>query len=232
MKLIGLQKLTVLDFPGRVACIVFTFGCNFRCPFCHNASLVLGEGQSDITEEEFFAFLEKRQGLIDGVSITGGEPLLQNGIEEFIEKIKTMGYQVKVDTNGMYPDVLKRIVKAGLVDYVAMDIKNSPENYPVTVGKDEVDLNKIKESIDFIINEAGIEYEFRTTVIAEYHIESVFDEIGKMIDGAQNYYLQVFKDSGDLIGQNQMTPLPKATMLKFAERVKPYVKNVEIRGID
>ncbi len=232
MKLTGLQKMTVLDFPGRVACIAFTFGCNFRCPFCHNASLVLGDGHSDITEEEFFAFLKKRQGLIDGVSITGGEPLLQKGIEEFIAKIKALGYEVKVDTNGTYPDVLKKIVKAGLVDYVAMDIKNSPENYPVTVGESEVDLDKIKQSIDFIINESGVEYEFRTTVIAEYHEESAFDEIGKMIKGADNYFLQVFKDSGDLIGQNKMTPLPKSVMLKFAERVKPYVKNVEIRGID
>lgn len=232
MKLIGLQKMTVLDFPGRVACIVFTYGCNFRCPFCHNASLVLGDGKSDVTEEEFFEFLKKRQGLLDGVSITGGEPLLQHGIEDFLRKIKSLGYEVKVDTNGMYPEVLKKIVNGGLVDYVAMDIKNSPENYPITVGLEKVDLDKIKESINFLINEANIEYEFRTTVVAEYHDEQVFDEIGKMIDGAENYYLQVFKDSGNLIGNNKMTPLPRDVMQRMCDRVKPYVKNVQLRGID
>ncbi len=232
MKLVGLQKMTVLDFPGRVACIAFTFGCNFRCPFCHNASLVLGEGKADVSEEEFFAFLKKRKGLLDGVSVTGGEPLLQSGIEEFLGKIKSLGYQVKVDTNGTYPDVLKRIVKANLVDYVAMDIKNSEENYPVTIGCENVDFEKIRESINFLIHEASIEYEFRTTVIAEFHTEGVFDEIGKLINGADNYYIQAFKDSGDLISGRKMTPLPKQIMQNMANRVSPYVKNVELRGID
>ncbi len=231
MKLIGLQKMTVLDFPGRVACIVFTFGCNFRCPFCHNASLVLGEGESDITEDEFFSYLNKRKGILDGVCVTGGEPLLQKDIEEFLGKIKALGYEIKLDTNGMYPEKLKKIVNAGLVDYVAMDIKNSPEYYPATVGKDEIDFDKIKESADFLIREAGIDYEFRTTVVAEFHTESAFEEIGKLIKGAKEYYLQGFVDSGDLIGNN-LTALPKSVMERMAERVKPYVEKVELRGVN
>lgn len=230
MKLVGLQKMTVLDFPGRVACIVFTFGCNFRCPFCHNASLVVGEGESDITEDEFFAYLKKRQGILDGVCVTGGEPLIQNGIEDFLKKIKSFGYQIKLDTNGSYPEKLKKLVAEGLVDYVAMDIKNSPEFYSVTVGKDDVDFEKIKQSIDFLINETNIEYEFRTTVVAEFHNEEAFDGIGKLIKGAKNYYLQGFVDSGDLIGKN-LTALPKPIMEKMAKRVEPYVENVGIRGV-
>lgn len=230
MKLIGLQKMTVLDFPGRVACIVFTFGCNFRCPFCHNASLVTGDGESDVTEEEFFSFLKKRQGLLDGVCVTGGEPLLQKDIEDFLSKIKELGYQVKLDTNGMFPEKLKKVVKAGLVDYVAMDIKNSPEYYSVTAGKEDVDLSKIKESVDFLIQEAGIDYEFRTTVVAEFHTESAFDDIGELIKGAKNYYLQSFVDSGDLIGSN-MNALPKNIMSKMADRVSKYVENVSLRGV-
>ncbi len=231
MKLIGLQKMTVLDFPGRVACIVFTFGCNFRCPFCHNASLVLGEGESDITEEEFFSYLKKRKGILDGVCVTGGEPLLQKDIEEFLGKIKALGYEVKLDTNGMYPEKLKKVVREGLVDYVAMDIKNSPEYYAQTVGKDEIDFEKIKESVDFLINEAGCDYEFRTTVVAEFHTESAFEEIGKLIKGAKNYFLQGFIDSGDLIGEN-LNALPKSNMEKMADRVRPYVENVQLRGVN
>ena len=230
MKLIGLQKMTVLDFPGRVACIVFTFGCNFRCPFCHNASLVTGDGESDVSEEEFFSFLKKRKGLLDGVCVTGGEPLLQNDIEDFLFKIKELGYQVKLDTNGMFPEKLKKVVKAGLVDYVAMDIKNSPEYYAVTVGKEELDFEKIKESVDFLINEADVEYEFRTTVVAEFHTESAFDDIGELIKGAKNYYLQSFVDSGDLIGNN-LNALPKNIMQKMADRVSKYVQNVSLRGV-
>lgn len=231
MKLIGLQKMTVLDFPGRVACIVFTFGCNFRCPFCHNASLVMGEGESDITEEEFFAYLKKRQGILDGVVVTGGEPLLQKDIEGFLRKIKSLGFEIKLDTNGTFPEKLKNIVNEGLVDYVAMDIKNAPEYYAITSGKEDIDLTKIKESVDFLINEAQVEYEFRTTVVAQFHSESVMDEIGEMIKGAKNYYLQGFVDSGDLIGEN-LSALPKANMQKMADRVSQYVQNVSLRGVN
>lgn len=231
MKIIGLQKMTVLDFPGRVACIVFTYGCNFRCPFCHNASLVTGDGQCDITEDDFFAYLKKRQGILDGVVVTGGEPLLQKDIEAFLRKIKSLGYEIKLDTNGTFPEKLKSIVNEGLVDYVAMDIKNAPEYYAVTSGKENIDIDKIKESIDFLINQDKAEYEFRTTVVAQFHSESMMDEIGEFIKGAKNYYLQGFVDSGDLIGEN-MSALPKANMQKMADRVKPYVENVSLRGVN
>ncbi|MBE6782508.1 MAG: anaerobic ribonucleoside-triphosphate reductase activating protein [Ruminococcaceae bacterium] len=231
MKLIGLQKMTVLDFPGRVACIVFTFGCNFRCPFCHNASLVMGDGNSDITEEDFFAYLKKRQGILDGVVVTGGEPLLQKGIEDFLRKIKSLGYEIKLDTNGTFPEKLKSIVKEGIVDYVAMDIKNAPEYYGITSGKEDIDIAKIKESVDFLINQEKVEYEFRTTVVAQFHSESMMDEIGEFIKGAKNYYLQGFVDSGDLIGSN-MSALPKANMEKMADIVGKYVENVSLRGVN
>lgn len=231
MKLIGLQKMTVLDFPGRVACIVFTYGCNFRCPFCHNASLVTGDGESNVSEEEFFAYLKKRQGILDGVVVTGGEPLLQNGIEEFLFKIKSMGFEIKLDTNGTFPEKLKNIVNKGLVDYVAMDIKNTPENYAITIGKDEFDIGCIKESVDFLINQDKVEYEFRTTIVAQFHTLSMMDEIGEFIKGAKNYYLQGFVDSGDLIS-DKMSALPKANMEKMAEKVKPYVENVSLRGVN
>ena len=231
MKLIGLQKMTVLDFPGRVACIVFTFGCNFRCPFCHNASLVLGDCDNEVTEEEIFAYLKKRQGILDGVVVTGGEPLLQKDIEDFLRKIKALGFEIKLDTNGTFPDKLKNIVNEGLVDYVAMDIKNSPEYYSVTAGVENLNLDKIKESVDFLINQDKVSYEFRTTVVAQYHSEAMMDEIGEFIKGAKNYYLQGFVDSGDLIGSN-LSALPKANLQKMADRVSKYVENVSLRGVN
>ncbi len=231
MKLIGLQKMTVLDFPGRVACIVFTFGCNFRCPFCHNASLVLGDCDNEITEDEVFAYLKKRQGILDGVVVTGGEPLLQKDIEDFLRKIKALGYEIKLDTNGTFPDKLKNIVNEGLADYVAMDIKNSPEYYAVTAGVPNLNLDKIKESADFLINQDKVPYEFRTTIVAQYHSEDMMDEIGEFIKGAKNYYLQGFVDSGDLIGDN-LSALPKSNMQKMADRISKYVENVSLRGIN
>lgn len=231
MKLIGLQKMTVLDFPGRVACIVFTFGCNFRCPFCHNASLVLGDCDNEITEDEIFAYLKKRQGILDGVVVTGGEPLLQKDIEDFLRKIKALGYEIKLDTNGTFPDKLKNIVNEGLADYVAMDIKNSPEYYAVTAGVPNLNLDKIKESADFLINQDKVPYEFRTTIVAQYHSEDMMDEIGEFIKGAKNYYLQGFVDSGDLIGDN-LSALPKENMQKMADRISKYVENVSLRGIN
>ena len=231
MKLIGMQKMTVLDFPGRVACIVFTFGCNFRCPFCHNASLVVGDGNSGISEDEVFSYLKKRQGILDGVVVTGGEPLLQKDIEDFLRKIKDMGFEVKLDTNGTFPETLKKIVNEGLADYVAMDIKNAPEYYAVTSGVENLNLDKIKESVDFLINQNKVPYEFRTTIVAQYHSEDMMDEIGKFIKGAKNYYLQGFVDSGDTIVEN-LSALPKANMQKMADRISKYVENVSLRGIN
>lgn len=202
MQINGFQKLTLLDFPGKVACIVFTAGCNFRCPFCHNASLVTHiDNDLRIDEEEIFTYLQKRQGLLDGVCITGGEPLLQQGIEEFIKKIKALGYYVKLDTNGSYPEKLKKLIDNKLVDYVAMDIKNSKEKYMKTSGVENISLENIEKSISLLL-ENKVEYEFRTTVVNELHTVEDIENIANWIKGAPKYFLQNFTDSGDIISQN------------------------------
>ncbi len=227
----GLQKLTLLDYPQKVACTVFTAGCNFRCPFCHNASLVIDTYKNhEIPGEEFFAFLRKRQGILDGVCVTGGEPLIQHGIEDFVREIKRLGYAVKLDTNGSFPDKLQRIVEAGLVDYVAMDIKNSQENYGRTVGIEGYDLRNIHRSVQYLLSDP-ISYEFRTTVVREFHQRSDFESIGKWIRGARRYYLQQFVDSGDLI-RGGLRGYSKDIMKQALEVVKPYVISAELRGVE
>ena len=175
----GLQKLTLLDFPGTVACTVFTVGCNLRCPFCHNPALVFNPPEDmRMSEEDFFAFLKKRQGILDGVAITGGEPLLHSDIGEFIAKIKSMGYKVKLDTNGTFPDRLEKILAEGNVDYVAMDLKNTFDKYAETVGISNFDVELIKRSIR-LIQESGVAHEFRTTVVAPLHEADDFEKIAK-----------------------------------------------------
>ena len=195
----GLQKLTLLDYPEKTACTVFTGGCNFRCPFCHNASLVTNLNSDEISESDFFELLNKRKNVLQGVCITGGEPTLTPDLQKFISKIKELGYLVKLDSNGYKPDVLKSLVNNNLIDYIAMDIKNSEEKYTLTTGIEDIDMNKIKESIDFIMN-CGIDYEFRTTVVKELHTPQDIEHIGLLIKDAKKYYLQTFIDSGDLIG--------------------------------
>ncbi|MBQ3182092.1 MAG: anaerobic ribonucleoside-triphosphate reductase activating protein [Clostridia bacterium] len=228
MKLGGLQKLTLLDFPGKTACTVFTVGCNFRCPFCHNASLVRG-GVDEISLAEFFAFLKKRQGLLDGVCITGGEPTLHSDLEEFIAKIKELGYAVKLDTNGTAPDTLKSLVEKGLIDYVAMDIKNSRQKYLATSGVTKDLLGNIEESVKYLL-EDHIPYEFRTTVVFPLHEKADFYDIGEWIKGTKNYFLQNFIDSGDLISDG-MKGYEKELLEEFALVVQGFVPNVSIRGI-
>lgn len=228
MKISGLQKLTLLDFPGKMACTVFTYGCNFRCPFCHNAMLVTEENSDSISEEEFFTFLKKRQGILDGVCISGGEPTLQKDLAEFIKKIKAMGYAVKLDTNGSNPDILINLISENLIDYVAMDIKNSPEKYSITCGCD-VNVDKIKESVSIII-ESGINHEFRTTTVREYHSAEDFEAIAQWLKGDSKYFLQHFEDSGNLIGEN-LSPLSKDEMTAFAESMRSKLSNVDIRGV-
>ena len=230
MRIQGLQKLTLLDFPGRTACTVFTAGCNFRCPFCHNASLVVDiPKEASISEEEFFAFLKKRQGILDGVCVSGGEPLLQPDIEEFIGKIKELGYAVKLDTNGSFPTKLKSLVEKGLIDYVAMDIKNCLESYAITAGTDALDLGSIAESVSYL-KEGHIPYEFRTTVVKNYHFEESFEKIGQWIQGAEKYYLQNFVDSGDLIGKKTKGCSPEE-MKAFLKVVQKYIPTATLRGI-
>lgn len=229
MNICGLQKMTLLDYPEKIAATVFTGGCNFRCPFCHNASFVLNTGNTqNISEEEFLDFLIKRKGLLDGVCVSGGEPLLQKEISKFISKIKSLGFLVKLDTNGSFPFKLKELVSNGLVDYVAMDIKNSPAGYAKTAGTTEDVLPKINESVAFLLAD-HIEYEFRTTVIKAFHTKENFISIGKWLQGAKRYFLQHFVDSGDLI-QPGLCGVEKAELEVFAHIVREYVPSVQIRG--
>ncbi|MBO7690311.1 MAG: anaerobic ribonucleoside-triphosphate reductase activating protein, partial [Clostridia bacterium] len=180
MKLHGLQKMTLLDFPGRVACTVFLGGCDFRCPFCHNYELVDGTEPPVMEDTEFFDFLESRKGLLDGVAVTGGEPCLHRDLPAFLERVRAMGFATKLDTAGYHPDLLKELLDRGLLDYIAMDIKNAPEKYAVTCGVETVDLEKVRASI-IIIMECGVPYEFRRTVVKELHEPEDFLSIGALI---------------------------------------------------
>lgn len=193
----GMQKLTLLDYPGKTAAIIFTYGCNFRCPFCHNALLVTGGCTDTLSEEEVFAFLEKRKGILDAVCITGGEPTLQKDLKQFILKVRSLGYSVKLDTNGTAPDVLEELLAENLLDYVAMDIKNTPEKYSLTAGAD-VDINNILKSMEIIKNKAP-DYEFRTTVTRELHTQADISAVAELVGRGSKYFLQQFKDSGCLI---------------------------------
>ena len=231
MRISGLQKLTLLDFPGHTACTVFTGGCNYRCPFCHNAELVLRpEEQPEIPEAEFFALLEKRRGLLDGVAVTGGEPTLQPDLPDFLRRIRKLGYAVKLDTNGTRPDLLKRLVEEGLVQYAAMDVKNSPARYAETAGTADPKLDRIRESAAFLM-EGTVPYEFRTTVVQELHRPEDLREIGRWLRGAERYYLQGFADSGDLIREG-FHPCSREELDLLLAAVKPFIPAAELRGVD
>lgn len=231
MLISGLQKLTLLDYPGRVACTVFTGGCNFRCPFCHNAPLVLPEQLAqDTDEEQVLSFLKKRVGVLDGVAITGGEPLLHKDIGDFLAKVKALGYQIKLDTNGSFPELLMELVKAGLVDRVAMDIKNAPACYGETAGVAGLDLAAIERSKDFLLSGA-VDYEFRTTVVKGLHDEERLKEAARWISGAREYYLQQFKDSGQVLNITGLGAFDEKKMHALAEAVRPWVPAVRVRGV-
>ena len=227
MKISGLQKLTLLDYPGKMACTVFTYGCNFRCPFCHNALLVTEENSDSISEDEFFSFLKKRQGILDGVCISGGEPTLQKDLPEFISKIKALGYCVKLDTNGSSPLIVKKLIDEKLIDYIAMDIKNSPARYDITCGC-QVDIDAVKQSVS-IIKQSGIAHEFRTTTVKEYHKAEDFEAIADWIEGSR-YFLQHFENSGNLIGEN-LTALSKEEMAEIAGKIRKKLPDVQLRGV-
>ena len=199
MKIHGLSKTTLLDYPGHLACTVFTGHCNFRCPFCHNGELVLcPDSEPGIPEEDFFDFLESRKKRLEGVAITGGEPTVNADIDEFIQKIKEHDLLVKLDSNGTRPDILKKLIDNSLVDYVAMDIKSSKEGYPAACGLKSMDLAPVEESVNILMN-SGIEYEFRTTVMKELHSEKEFRGIAEWIKGCSNYYLQSYRPSETLL---------------------------------
>lgn len=225
----GFQKLTLLDFPGRTACTVFTGGCNLRCPFCHNALLVTEMDDACYEESEIFEHLEKRKNVIDGIAITGGEPLLQKDIERFLYELKETGVAVKLDTNGCYPEKLEGILELGLVDYIAMDVKNCPEKYAQTVGVGGFDITPVQKSIELIKN-SGIPYEFRTTVTENFHTIDDIESLAEWIKGAEKYFLQSFADSGQLI-DSSCKGVNKATMYEMLEKAKKYVPNAQVRGI-
>lgn len=230
MKICGLQKTTLLDYPGHVAATIFTGGCNFRCPFCHNSELLAGDIPAEYTEDEIFKFLERRKGMLEGVVITGGEPTLQPDLRKFILKIRKMGYLVKLDTNGYRPDVLKKLCEEGLVDYVAMDIKTCKDWYPVVAGIPSLQMDKIEESVAFL--KTGIvSYEFRTTVVNELHSAADFEKIGPWIAGCPNYFLQNFTDSGNVLEEG-FSACTKEQLLEYMEIVRPFVGNVSLRGVD
>ena len=224
----GFQKLTLLDYPERVACTLFTGGCNFRCPFCHNAGLVTHIDEGAFSEEEVLAYLKKRKGVLDGVCVTGGEPLLQPGLPRFLERVKEEGYAVKLDTNGSFPARLKELVCGGLVDYVAMDIKNAPSAYGLTVGVEHVLLDRVERSKDYLLS-GVVPYEFRTTVVRGLHTEERMIALAQWIAGAREYWLQQFRDTGSLICGEGLSQFGKEEMEAFAEAMRPYVGSVRIR---
>lgn len=231
MEIHGFNKTTLLDYPGHVAATVFTGGCNFRCPFCHNGDLVLDpKSQPVISEEEVLAYLKKRRGILEGVCITGGEPTLQPDLPDFIGKLREIGYLVKLDTNGYRPDVLAGLLEKGMLDYVAMDVKAAPENYIRATGCPELDFARIAESIA-ILKGCGIPYEFRTTVVQGIHTPSEFDGIGRLLAGCRAYYLQTFRENENVI-QEGFLPFSKDLMEEIAERVRKYIDKVELRGVE
>ncbi len=229
MNINGLQKLTLLDYPGKVACTVFLAGCNLRCPFCHNSELLdAGAAETVMDDAGLLDFLNKRRGMLDGVAFTGGEPLLRPELPELMRRIRTLGYAVKLDTNGTRPEALERILAEGLADYVAMDVKNSPGRYAETCGVDTMDLSPVRASID-LLRRGAADYEFRTTVTAELHDEESFAAIGPMIEGAKRYFLQPFADRDTVAFAGFHAP-DAAAMQRYAEIVRPCVGTVEIRG--
>ncbi|MBO4733009.1 MAG: anaerobic ribonucleoside-triphosphate reductase activating protein [Clostridia bacterium] len=230
MQLHGIQKMTLLDFPGCVSCTVFLGGCDFRCPFCHNFELIDGTMKPTMDEDELIRFLESRKGLLEGVAITGGEPLMHKDLPALIRRISDTGYRVKLDTNGYHPELLKEILDMKIVEYVAMDIKNSPEKYPLTCGLDFVDMEKIYASIKLLMT-GDTDYEFRTTVVNELHGESDFVKIGEMIRGAKRYFLQRFTDR-DSVPYGNLTAPSFDKMHKFAEISREFVTKTELRGVD
>lgn len=225
----GFQKLTLLDYPGKVACTLFTRGCNFYCPFCHNALLVDTNGnEQTYSEEDVLSYLNKRQGILEGVCISGGEPLLHASLREFIQKVKALGYCVKLDTNGSFPDKMIELIEDSLIDYVAMDIKNSFEKYALTSGKENLNISDIEKSIDYLLK-GNIDYEFRTTVTEETHTPQDIEKIALRIKGANKYFLQNFVDSGNIIGEN-LHPVDENILEKMEKAAKKSVPNAVIRG--
>ena len=235
LKICGLMKTTLLDFPGHVACTVFFGGCNFRCPFCHNSELLEMDIPAEYTEQEIFDFLKKRGATLEGVAITGGEPTLQRKLPDFIRKIREeYGLKIKLDTNGVNPQMVKKLIDEGQLDYVAMDIKAAPENYAAVCGikASQLPFEKITETKD-LLREGRVPYEFRTTVVDGIHTGEDIEGIGKYIEGAENYFLQAYKDNERVLNRLAGFTEPKIeTLKKYRDIIAPHVKHAEIRGVD
>lgn len=231
MEIHGLNKLTLVDYDKKTACTIFTGRCNMRCPFCQNSSLVLDpHSQPLISHEEIFDYLDKRRGILDGMCITGGEPTLQSDLAEFCSQVKSRGFLVKLDTNGTNPSVVKDLVANKLVDYVAMDIKNSPDHYARTIGLDKFDMSKVKESVEFLLSDE-VDYEFRTTVVSQFHTAEDFHAIAKWIKGAKRYFLQKFVDSGSLIADG-LSACSDEQMKIFQKIMNDAGVPTSLRGVD
>jgi anaerobic ribonucleoside-triphosphate reductase activating protein len=224
----GIQKVTLLDYPSNIACTLFTGGCNFKCPYCHKSDLVfLPEHIVEIPIQDINKFLQKRTRVLEGVCISGGEPLLHTEIIDYLRKIKKLGYKIKIDTNGSFPDRLKAIVQEGLADYVAVDIKNSPESYAKTIGIENYDVGPIDETIGYLLDN-NVDYEFRTTVVKEYHNDESMRKLGEWIKGAKKYYIQNYKDNEDVIVKG-LHGFDEETLQKFKNIISPYVEVCEVR---
>lgn len=231
MRICGLQTLSMVDYPGKLAATVFTGGCNLRCPFCHNALLVTRlEESPTLQQEEVLAFLKRRRGLLDGVVLSGGEPLIQSGVPEFLQKVRSLGFSIKLDTNGCYPDALEALLDQGLADYVAMDVKNAPEHYVQTVGIPDFDPAVIARSA-VVLAHSGVDYELRTTVVRELHTVADIAAIGAWMQGAPRYFLQCFVDSGALISPGFHAP-DRADLEKMLQAARPFFGETALRGVD
>ncbi len=230
MKICGLQKTTLLDFPGHVAATVFTAGCNFRCPWCQNSEIISPDTEADYTDEEILSFLKKRRGILEGVCITGGEPTLQPDLKDFIKSVKDMGFLVKLDTNGYRPDVLEDLCKENLLDYAAVDIKAGPGNYAAAAGLTDVFMERVERSVRFLLS-GPIPFEFRTTAVKGIHTMKDFEEIGPWIKGCPQYFIQNFKEA-DAVPTDEFSGFSKQELEAFADCVRPFVGSVALRGID
>ena len=230
----GLQKMTLLDYPGKIACTVFLGGCNFRCPFCHNSELFMGKPEKLMEDEEFFAFLKTRKGLLDGVCVSGGEPTLYSHLPEFLAKIKELGFLVKLDTNGSRPEVVKELVEKNLVDYIAMDVKNSPAMYARTVGLETMDLTPIEESLRLLMK-GSVDYELRTTLVAQLHTAASIQDMGVWLNTLvtdvkpKKLFLQSFVDRDTVLFAGLSAP-EKETTVGFAKILEPFCGTVTIRN--
>ncbi len=232
MKFLGMEKMSLVDYDGLVATTVFTGGCNFKCPFCHNAPLVSGyENLPTLDQSEIFSYLEKRKGIIDGVCITGGEPTLHSDLPLFMEKVKKLGYKVKLDTNGTNPQLVKNVFENGLCDYFAMDIKNDKDNYAKIIGYDKFDTKNVEKTVEYFLT-PNADYEFRTTLIKEYHSTENILKIAEWIKGAKRYFLQKFKSGDNCLNADGLEPVDNQTTKKYIEILRNYIPFVMARGYD